>query len=85
MSNQNSTASRLQNHLKHPQNLPALNHKMSIPKTAHPLLISTLETQAYLKKLLFWISPVGHFLHQVLKHVLLKREPYVRNGCIYPK
>lgn len=39
------------------------------------------------EKLLFWISPVEHLLQQVLKHVLLKREPYVgvQNGCIYPK
>ncbi len=35
------------------KNLPALNHKMSIPKTAHPLLISILETQAYLKNYCF--------------------------------
>ncbi len=28
---------------------------------------------------------MGHLLHQVLKHVLLKRVPYVRNGCIHPK
>lgn len=84
---QNSGASKLQN-FKIPQNLPALNNKKIIPKTAHIICSSAhSKNTGPSEKLLFWISPVGYLLQQVLKHVLLKREPYVgvQNGGIYLK